>query len=634
LRKILGLLILLIGWITLGLTGSGAVFTGWHFGKDAKEIEAFVSERAQAQVGQTTYPVQTNVSGRDIRVSGTVANFAEKTAVLTSIEQTTGRRVVIDELKLITIVSPYVFRGSKNESGLFFEGNAPTKDTLSHIIGPAGNTLTLAGGMPDPYWPALVKLGAQGIAMLENGAFDISNRTMTVTGLAGSLEEKAAVVDVYKNLTKGYEVNVNLDVAPTVPYIFTGTRSESGDVYSGYVPSAAEAGGLAGLIGDASSTLKPTAGMPDKNWLSVVGVGIKAMKGLNAGQLSISGRDVSLIGSVNTPDAISTIEKLFSAMPEGYSAKVDLNSLDDGTPAELNLDWIAGKGGVIHGKGPDGVSMDDLTAALNLPKLGGIFRQGKVRGKETIMKRFSGIGATLPLLESVSAQIAEDHVEFNGVLLPGGDLEEVEATLYDSLGEEANILLARSALEPKEGDVRVNEDTGKKEIHRGGFWLVTPKPKPVSDVNVEPVPKVVPKVVIKEETVVLVSADVLRERCVSTTADIMADSKITFETGSAVLTKQSRELLSRLGAVMRACAGVNGLSVDVGGHTDSQGSEEFNLDLSQQRATAVREALIENGVEQTAITATGFGEAQPIATNDTGDGRAQNRRTTFEWITK
>ena len=79
---------------------------------------------------------------------------------------------------------------------------------------------------------------------------------------------------------------------------------------------------------------------------------------------------------------------------------------------------------------------------------------------------------------------------------------------------------------------------------------------------------------------------------------------------------------------------MNGLRVNVGGHTDSQGSDEFNLDLSQQRANSVRDALIQSGVSQDAIDATGFGETQPIATNETEEGRAQNRRTTFDWVQK
>lgn len=632
-RKFQGLAILFLGWFVLGLMGSGSMFAGWTFGKDAKEIETFVTQLAQAKIGHTTYGVQTTVSGRDVRVFGTVANDIERVTILANVGSTLGHRILIDDLKLIDIASPYIFRGSKIADGLMLKGNAPTKATLSEIMGTTGGKLTLAGGMPDEHWPNFVALGLRAINMLENGAFEITDRTIKITGLVALFEQEEAVRAIFAELPTGYEGNVDLDIAPTVPYIFNGSRDADGDTYDGYVPSSAARSGLAGLIGEAAQSLKPTAGLPDDKWLSVVGVGVKAMKSLNEGALSVVGRDISLTGSVNTPNAISTIKNLFSTMPEGYSAKVDLTSLDDGTPAALDFDWIYGKGGRINGKGPEGVTLDDLATTLRLPKLAGIFRQGKVEGKDAILARFNGIGSALPLLESAQAQITAQSMTFNGILLPGGDMEVAKAALIDALGDTAEITLTRSTLEPEEGDIRTNEDTGKNEIYQSGFWLVMQKLE--SNITQEPETiEIKPMEVAEPGALALTSVDVLQTRCISAARDILADSDISFETASAVLISQSQELLSRLGAVMRACAGVNGLSVDVGGHTDSKGSEGFNLDLSQQRADSVRDVLIVNGVEEDAVTATGFGEIQPIATNETDEGRAQNRRTTFTWITK
>jgi OOP family OmpA-OmpF porin len=621
LRKFLGLSVLFVGWVVLGLIGSGNVFDDWKFGKDAKEIQRYVAQQAQRNVGKTTYNVQTEVSGRDVRVFGTVANQGEKAAILAGVDATRGRRVVIDELELIDIASPYVFRGSQSASGLVLQGNSPTASTL----GLDGADLTLAGGMPDAQWPAFVTLGVQGISAMKNASFEISDRAIQVSGLVRSYEERDVVRAMFDGLPDGYSAQVNLDVAATVPYVFNGIKREDGEAYSGYVPSASARGGLTGLIGDDAQALKPTAGMPDENWLSVVGVGVKAMKSLNEGSLAVVDREVTLTGSVNTPDAVASIQGLFAAMPEGYTASVNLNSLDDGTPSVLDFDWIAGKGGTISGKGPDGVSLDDLTGALNLPKLDGIFRQGRVRGKDEILARFTGIAPALPLLERARAQVSIDSASFVGVLAPGGDLDVAEAVLIDALGDDAEISLSRSTLEPKEGDTRSNEDTGKDEVFKGGFWFVVKEPVVEAPVVSEPA---------VDEVETQSPAEVLQARCEATTKEILAQAKISFETGSAVLTGESSEMLSRLGSVMGACAGSNGLQVNVGGHTDSQGSDEFNLDLSQKRANSVRDALIESGVLETAIKATGFGETQPIATNDTEDGRAQNRRTTFEWVIK
>jgi len=70
--------------------------------------------------------------------------------------------------------------------------------------------------------------------------------------------------------------------------------------------------------------------------------------------------------------------------------------------------------------------------------------------------------------------------------------------------------------------------------------------------------------------------------------------------------------------------------VTIGGHTDSVGSDEYNQKLSDRRANAVKQALINEGVDAAKLDAIGYGESQPVATNDTAEGRAKNRRTEFQ----
>lgn len=74
--------------------------------------------------------------------------------------------------------------------------------------------------------------------------------------------------------------------------------------------------------------------------------------------------------------------------------------------------------------------------------------------------------------------------------------------------------------------------------------------------------------------------------------------------------------------------------LEVQGHTDNIGGEAFNLRLSEARATAVREALIARGVEPERLRTKGYGFSLPVASNDTDDGRAQNRRTVFKILRK
>jgi outer membrane protein OmpA-like peptidoglycan-associated protein len=69
-----------------------------------------------------------------------------------------------------------------------------------------------------------------------------------------------------------------------------------------------------------------------------------------------------------------------------------------------------------------------------------------------------------------------------------------------------------------------------------------------------------------------------------------------------------------------------GLKLEVEGHTDSVGGEEYNQHLSENRASAVRDYLIQQGVKSDTIIARGFGESQPAVSNDTASGKQQNRR--------
>jgi outer membrane protein OmpA-like peptidoglycan-associated protein len=101
----------------------------------------------------------------------------------------------------------------------------------------------------------------------------------------------------------------------------------------------------------------------------------------------------------------------------------------------------------------------------------------------------------------------------------------------------------------------------------------------------------------------------------------MAD--VLFAFGKYDLQPPAREALAKFSGIVLAHPGLH-LSVE--GYTDSVGSDAFNQTLSEQRAGAVRDYLVQQGLDPTSITATGFGKSNPVASNDTATGRQQNRR--------
>jgi outer membrane protein OmpA-like peptidoglycan-associated protein len=100
-------------------------------------------------------------------------------------------------------------------------------------------------------------------------------------------------------------------------------------------------------------------------------------------------------------------------------------------------------------------------------------------------------------------------------------------------------------------------------------------------------------------------------------------SDVLFDTGKYSLKPGAREKLAKVAGIVLSHPG---LTLEVEGHTDGVGTDEFNMELSRKRADSVRTFLVEQGIPDASITSRGFGESQPVVTNDTAAGRQQNRR--------
>ena len=108
--------------------------------------------------------------------------------------------------------------------------------------------------------------------------------------------------------------------------------------------------------------------------------------------------------------------------------------------------------------------------------------------------------------------------------------------------------------------------------------------------------------------------------------DIRLDD-INFKTGTAELDGKSQNILNSIARVLKANTH---LTFEVAGHSDSTGNYDFNVQLSEKRAQSVRQYLVDQGVSGDRLTAKGYGPDQPIATNETRAGRAENRRVELD----
>ena len=104
---------------------------------------------------------------------------------------------------------------------------------------------------------------------------------------------------------------------------------------------------------------------------------------------------------------------------------------------------------------------------------------------------------------------------------------------------------------------------------------------------------------------------------------IVSMSDVVFDTGKYTLLPGAREKLAKVAGILLAYPGLN---IAVGGYTDNVGNNQYNQVLSEHRAGSVRDYLVQQGVVGTSVTATGFGNSAPVASNDNAAGRQANRR--------
>ncbi|MCI5087267.1 MAG: OmpA family protein, partial [Rhodovulum sp.] len=116
------------------------------------------------------------------------------------------------------------------------------------------------------------------------------------------------------------------------------------------------------------------------------------------------------------------------------------------------------------------------------------------------------------------------------------------------------------------------------------------------------------------------------EQCVARINDVQSITKITFGPGVTSVEGDSLNVVDKIAEILRECPDAQ---IEVGGHTDNQGSEGGNQSLSQQRANAVVNALAARRILVSNLTAVGYGETTPIADNSTEEGREANRRIEF-----
>ncbi|MEL6204598.1 MAG: OmpA family protein [Pseudomonadota bacterium] len=344
----------------------------------------------------------------------------------------------------------------------------------------------------------------------------------------------------------------------------------------------------AGLNGSVNCTLG--LGVPSPEWANAVIMGIEALARLGAGTLTFSDADIALVAAPNTDQTLfdEVAGGLESNLPEVFSLKAILPpppvEEGDGPPPPEFVATRDPEGAVeILGRLPNEM-VHATVESFARARFGvdAVYMAARMEAEglpETWPVRVLAGLSALSELDHGSVTVLSESVSVEGVSGNAEASDAIARLLTDKLGSEADFALSVTY------DERLD---------------------PLADLPTA-------------------------EECIRRIQIILEADKITFAPSSTAIEGPSADVVDAIAEVLRTCAKVD-MDVEVAGHTDSQGREQMNLNLSEARAAAVLEALSERRVQTARMSFKGYGETDPIADNDTEEGREANRRIEFRLI--
>ena len=447
-------------------------------------------------------------------------------------------------------------------------------------------------------WDDALEYGLTALAALPRSKISISADRVDITASSDSADQKRQYeTRLARARPMGLEGEVTISAPRPVITPFTlrflideadGARFDACSAGSvegrDVIVNAAKA---AGATEDPSCTIG--LGIPSPRWPQAVKVGIDAVAELGGGSITYSDADVSLV-ALDTADQATfdrVVGELEAALPEVFSLHSTL-------PEPVAID------GTGEGDGPP-------EFVVTRSPEGQVQLRGRVADDRS---------------RTAAESFAQAHYGSNAVYgamrldesLPEGwsvrVLAAIEALSYLNNG----IVVAQPEIVSVRGVT--GETTARAEISRVLSEKLGEGQNFEIDVSYER--KLDPQLNIPTP-----------EECVAKVNAILAEAKINFAPGSTDFDSQGNDTLDRVAAQIKECEDVR---MEVGGHTDSQGRTEMNAALSQSRADAVLNGLLARRVLTSALTAHGYGETEPIADNETEEGREANRRIEFKLI--
>lgn len=489
----------------------------------------------------------------------------------------------------------------RNDSGISLIGLVPASTNreallkeLRAIAGEEVADLLEVADYPVPQgWDGALAYGLRSLRSLPRSKISIDANRVEITAISDSAEAKRKLeTDLARAAPNG--LKVGLEISAPRPVItpfslrflidgagarFDSCSADSSEARDRILRAASDAG----LAGKAQCTIG--LGVPSPNWAKAAEMSIRALKRLGGGSVTFADADITLVALEGTAQNRfdQTVGELENSLPAVFTLHAVL-------PAPKTAD-SAGTPEFVATLSPEG-----------LVQLRG--RMSDELSRETA-------------ISFAQARFGSDVVHSSARLdqaLPR-DWPVRVLTGLDALAK-----LSNGAVTITPDNVRISGNTGDPEASATVSRLLSEKLGEAQKFDID---------VVYQKKLDPIASKPTPDECIAGIEAVQEERKISFEPGSDTIDGGSRKSLETIAGILKKCGPIK---LEIGGHTDSQGREVMNQQLSQARAQAVLNGLREHRILTSSFNAVGYGEAQPIADNKTEDGREANRRIEFKLI--
>jgi OOP family OmpA-OmpF porin len=525
---------------------------------------------------------EVRVSGRDVVLAGISLSPDVKAQLLTALGVETPARRIMDATQALSRATPFVLRLERRGGKATISGNVPptgAREKLRAEIAALGlevsDSAAYADGAPKSF-PDLASFAVRRLAELDPATTTMTDASLAVSGEARSAADYDKALAALK--ASPFESAVKVEVSPprVSPYVFSAAARDGVISLSGHLPSddlRKQVIAMAATVGTGAAVSDATelgAGAPAGDFAGALAFAVGELGKLSQGKVAVSDGKIIIEGQGRQNILGETIRADAKArLPSGFEiARLDVMA-GPMTPYVFSAQR-AGGDVTLSGYAPDEAVRNRLveTARRN-------FFDAKVVDRLMIAKgapqNFADATdrslAALARLDEGKLAISDSNVSLAGVARHQSARAEIAASFADAL----------------------------PQSFRGEAQLSTR----------------------------IVGSPLVASQCGAALSELLAKSPIVFASDDSAIAAESAPLVDAIAATALRCPGA---TLEIAAHTDNVGIAEVNLGRSKRRAQAVVERLAKAGVDPFRISAVGYGGERPIASNDSDENRARNRR--------